>query len=120
MATKPFTALTSPNPLGNSRVITWAALANGDDGVPWEGADFADRYAFVTNGTFGAAGSIQYEGSNDGVSWVILKNPQGTTIVKTAFGGEAVQENPRFVRPKVTAGDGTTALTAILYERRNR
>jgi hypothetical protein len=115
MAVKAYSVQTSPNPLNNSRVVTWA-LANGDTGVPYEGANFLDHYGTVT-GTFGVAGSVQFEGSNDLVAWTILKNPQGTAVTKTSAGGDMIQESPRYIRPNCTAGDGTTALSAVLFER---
>jgi urease gamma subunit len=70
-------------------------------------------------GTFGSGGSIQLEGSNDGTTWAILNDLQGTTIVKTAAGLEGVAELTRYVRPRVTAGDGTTALVATLLMRKS-
>jgi hypothetical protein len=60
----------------HARLVTWSGLLNTDDGDPFEGAEFADRTAQVF-GTFGAAGSVQLEGSNNGTNWNILADPQG-------------------------------------------
>jgi hypothetical protein len=69
-------------------------------------------------GTFGASGSVSVEGSNDGVNYHTLRDPQGVSLTFTAAGLKAVLELTRFIRPRVTAGDGTTALTVTLVARR--
>ena len=111
----------TPRPGGalNTILISWIGLLNGDNGTAWEGADFADRTAQVL-GTFGAGGSINLEGSNDGTNWAPLTDPQGNAITKTAASIEYVSELPRFIRPNVTAGDGTTNLTLTVFGRRSR
>lgn len=96
--------------------VVWTGLLNGDDGSPIDWVGYSDRSVQFT-GTFGTGGSIQMEGSNDGTNWGILNDLQGSQIVKTATGIEGIAEVPRYVRPKVTAGDGTTSLTATLVLR---
>lgn len=92
-------------------VVTWAAIPNGNQGDgqggPWNGF-----FAFVT-GTFGVGGSIRLEGSNDGVNWAPL-SPAALTAAG-AFAPLGVTEHPKFIRPNVTAGDGTTALTVTAF-----
>lgn len=103
---------------GDYRVITWANLANGDSGTPVEIVGFSDRSVQVV-GTFGAAGSVTAEGSNDGTNYAALSDPQGSAITRTAVGVKAVSELTRYFRPRVTAGDVTTALTVIALFRRS-
>ncbi len=105
-------------------VITWAALTQAglDSGVPYECPGAADRSVQVT-GTLGAAGSVRIEGSNvaapaSDADWFVLTDPQGNALNLTALGGEAVTEITRWIRPRVTAGDGTTSLTVRLLARR--
>jgi len=101
----------------NSHVITWTGLLNGDDGSPIEMPGHSIRSVqFV--GTFGAGGTIQIEGSNDGTNYVVLTDLQGNNISKTAAGIEGVQEVTRYIRPRVTAGDGTTTIDATMLLRR--
>lgn len=99
---------------GESSVFTWTPLANGDDGAPLEYGSFADR-SIQFAGTFGAGGTVVLEGSNDGVNYVVLTDPQGNAITKTSASIEAVTEATRYVRPRVTGGDGTTAISAHLF-----
>jgi hypothetical protein len=109
----------NPNGQGNGVLITWTGLLNGDTGAPVEGVDYADRTLQIS-GTFGAGGSVTIEGSNDGTNYLALTDPQGNAVTKTAAALEVIEESPRYVRPNVTAGDGTTSLTVTAWARRAR
>lgn len=104
---------------GDALVLTFTPMVNGDVGAASDCNSFGDRSIQVF-GTFGAGGSVALEGSNDGVNWFALRDPSSTTIALTAAGIKQVLEMTRFVRPHVTAGDGTTSLTAILFARRTQ
>jgi len=45
---------------------------------------------------------------------VMLTDPQGTALSFTAGGLSTILQNPKYVRPNVTAGDGTTSLTVAI------
>jgi hypothetical protein len=103
----------------HATLVTWSGLLNGDDGSPVNLSDFPDRTVqFI--GTFGVGGSVNFEGSNNGTNWIVLTDPQGNSITKTAASLEFTTETPLFVRPNVTAGDGTTNLTVIMFARTPR
>lgn len=103
---------------GSVRKIVWALLTTTNaDGYPAEWIQWADR-SIQFNGTFGAGGTIKMQGSNDGTNWFDLTDLQGNAISKGAAGIEACVELTQFVRPFVSAGDGTTNLTATLVMRR--
>src|SRR5579871_5058282 len=97
-----------------SRLATWAALANGDTGQPLELGDYASKTLSVT-GTFGAGGSVTLKGSNDGTNYFALTDPQGNALTFTAAGAKSVTELPRLIRPECTAGDGTTAIVCSIF-----
>jgi hypothetical protein len=99
--------------------ITWANLTNGgpDSGQPVQRPALVDRSVQVT-GTFGAAGTVVFEGSNDGVNYYTLTNPLGTAISVTAAGITQVTETSAWMRPRITGGDGTTSLTVTVCARR--
>ena len=101
--------------------IGWTPLANGDDGQPWDTQDFSQVSVQVL-GTFGAAGNLKIEGSNEvtPTNWALLNDVQGTALDVTAAKIEQVQEIPRWIRPRVSAGDGTTSLTVRLWGVRRR
>lgn len=103
-----------PESLHHTCVIaTWPGMQNGDDGQPIELANFADRTVQV-EGTFGAGGAIRIEGSIDGVNYEPLSDPQGNALDLTSAKIEAITELVRYVRPRVTAGDVTTAITVTM------
>jgi hypothetical protein len=105
------------SPSGRSRLVTWSGLLNGDAGSAVDWVDFADR-CFQVSGTFGAGGSLTIQGSNDGATWSTLADPQGTALTFTSARIEQALELPRYVRPSVTAGDGTTNLVVTLCMRK--
>lgn len=109
--------VTSITETERTKLITWSGLLNGDDGASSQWTDFADR-CFQVTGTFGTGGSLAIEGSNDNVTWHILSDPQGNPLTFTTGRIEQVLELPRYVRPRVTAGDATTDLVATLCMRK--
>lgn len=99
---------------------TWSALANGDDGTALSAATLSDKSVQVT-GTFGVGGTIIIEGSNDGgTTWATLNDSRGETTGALSFTGadlRTILENVERIRPRVTAGDGTTSLNVYVVSR---
>lgn len=113
---------TAENISGDGSVIkrTWTTLTTtNDNGSPFPFAAWVDRSVQVT-GTFGAGGTLRWEGSNDGTNYVALTDPQGNSLDFTAAKIEAVTEICALARPRVTAGDGTTSLVVTLVARNGR
>lgn len=102
---------------GSSVMYSWRDMANGDSGEPIDGAEWGDRAVQVV-GTFGAGGTIVWEGSNDGTNYVTLKDSFNVATSFTAAGIATVIDVPRYCRPRVTAGDGTTSLSVYALSRR--
>ncbi len=98
-------------------IIGWTGLLNGDTGAVVEMVDYADKTVTIT-GTFGAGGTLTLQGSNNGTDWFSLTDPQANAIAKTSASMEIIIEGPRYIRPNVTAGDGTTSLTVQMCCRR--
>jgi hypothetical protein len=105
-----------PNAQMDGDTVTWSAVPNGNQGSAYAG-DWLEAFFQVT-GTFGVSGSVQIEGSNDGANWVKL-TPAALTAAGL-FAGLGVTERPRFIRPNVTAGDGSTALTVTGFFKKLR
>ncbi|MCU1273068.1 MAG: hypothetical protein JWO48_499 [Bryobacterales bacterium] len=101
----------------NAHYVSWTPLANGDSGTPYGMPGFADRTVQIA-GTFGVGGTVVIEGTVDGTNYATLSDPQGNAISKTAAGIEAVSELVKLIRPRVTAGDGTTSITVALIARK--
>ena len=130
MATRSFTvAIPSYHHGANAPsalIVTWSGLLNGDDGAPFVCPNRADKSVQLL-GTLGAGGNARIEGSNkqaynaDGTSaglvtadYTTLNDPQANALDMTSLKMEQVLENPNCVRPRITAGDGTTNLTVVM------
>lgn len=102
-------------PMDGSTVV-WPLVPNGNQGdavaEDWLTA------SFQVAGTFGAGGSVQMEGSNDNAAWVKLS--PAALVAAGFFAPLAVNERPKYIRPNVTAGDGTTALTVTGFLKKLR
>ena len=93
--------------------MSWTPLANGDTGKPVYVGNLIDKTVTIT-GTFGAGGTILIEGSSDGgTTWVTMPNKNGATMSYTAAAIDLTDRSPTLIRPRVSAGDGTTALTVV-------
>lgn len=115
MATRGIT-VTRAN-IGNEKA-SWTGLLNADDGSPWVPGVYGDMTIQVL-GTFGVGGTLIVEGSNDGgTTYAPLTDPQGVAISFTLAGVEAILHYMERVRPRVTGGDGTTNLTAVIVARK--
>lgn len=105
-------------------VIRWV-LANGDTGDPVILPHASDK-CFHASGTFGVGGSVSLRGSNKAAPVVttdpILTAGEGgaNPVTKTAEGMEQVQENPLWIWPHVTAGDGSTSINCDLVVKGER
>lgn len=100
-------------------VVSWAALtqASLDSGDPINVEGAKSLTAYLLSGTLGAGGIVIWEGSHDGVTFFPLKSEIGApaAVSQTALlAPDMLKERPRFVRPRCTAGDGTTTLVPVL------
>lgn len=100
---------------GRSALYAWSGLLNGDTGTPLDPTPFGGATLQVT-GTFGVGGSLTLEGTVDGTNYAPLNTLAGAAIAVTAAGLVQIQSPGPYlnIRPRVTAGDGTTTLVATL------
>lgn len=100
-------------------LVTWGPLANGDDGG-FVSLGHLHIKTFQVFGTFGAGGTILLEGTlqQDGTQLQTLKDDAAALISLTAAGIKVVKENVTAARPRVSAGDGATSLTALMLAHR--
>lgn len=105
-------------------LVEWTGLLNGDDGSPYRAPVHADKTA-QTTGTFGAGGSVALQGSNDPAAasgnFAVLHRADGAAPDANMADAEPITplENPLWIRPLVTAGDGTTSLTLRVLFRKD-
>jgi hypothetical protein len=103
-------------------IFSWTGLLNGDDGAAVQAAAFGDKSVqFI--GTFGAGGTGRLQGQNAfldvAANYFNLRSPDSVVIGPTALGLLQVLENTTWVRPFISAGDGSTSLTCLLLCRPN-
>ncbi len=97
----------------------WEAVGDVDTGAPLGpdagGIDFADKTVQLV-GTFNNA-TIVIEGSNDGVTYVTLTDPQGNALSFSADAIEVILENPLYIRPSSSGGSGSADVDVIIVGR---
>jgi hypothetical protein len=81
----------------------------------------ADKTVQVT-GTFGGSASIAIQGSNDSTdgsdgTWFSLEGPGDSVLAFTAAGGDVIKENPIWMRPLLSSGNGSTDLDVFIFSR---
>jgi hypothetical protein len=103
----------------NIETWKWSSLQLNDDGAALELPGLADKTVQVY-GTFGGGGKVILEGACDPtiITWVPIHDPQGNALEFISAGIEQILENPLKIRPRVTAGDGTTSLTVVIICRK--
>ena len=110
------------------RVVTWTGLDGDDSGQLIELPRFSDKTVHVF-GTFGSA-TVTLYGSNDPraitdrnagtlfgsktASWVALTDTLGNNLAPTSAALKTILEDPLYILPVVTGGDGTTSLSVII------
>lgn len=101
---------------GDGALFTWTPVTQADTGAAIERGSYGDRSVHV-KGTFGSGGTCLIEGSNDGVTFVTLKDSLGNAMSFTAEGIADVGPAVAYIRPRVSAGTGVS-LTIIMFARK--
>lgn len=97
--------------------VSWAGLlqSSTDSGSPFIPNGKFTNYSVQATGTFGAGGAVALQGSQDNVNWATLDDESGTAVsLVAATKVWRVSNLPRYVRPLVTGGDGTTNLAVVV------
>lgn len=113
MATIAATRRTIDANFSNYVIREWAGLGLGDDGATELLPPIGDRTVQVS-GTFGVGGSVRLLGSLDGVEFAPMTDPQGNPLDFVQGKLESVMELVPYIRPLVTAGDGSTNVRVTL------
>lgn len=116
MATQAWTADASVRKFGTAALLLSVAMEGADTSQVKEDGGYADR-SFQVNGTWGSA-TLVFEGSNDGTTYVTLKDSTGAAMSFTADALVQIGQITRHFRVRTTGGTGT-ALVATLFARQN-
>jgi len=105
-------------------IATWAGLAAGETGQAVVVGSSTPKTVQL-EGTFGG-GTVAIQGSINGSNWHTMSSVEiaaGIYVLLTGLSAPTLAtiiENPLYMRPVVTGGDGTTALTVYIgYSARN-
>jgi len=99
----------------------WTAIPSASTGTPDQISRFP-AHSIQIGGTFGGA-TVTVEGSDDGVTYFTLtgENPAGGADVPVSATAanrfDLPNVVPQHIRPKVTGGDGTTAITVTIISK---
>ena len=105
---------------GRTRRYVWTNLGNGDDGEPVSSPGAADMTVQVIHVAVGGGDTVILEGSLETgppSNFFQMRDGGDNLISFTSADGELVAPMAVFIRPRVTAGDGTTNFTVILLVR---
>ena len=100
----------------HAHTVTWGPIANGDTCDALVMPYSADRSIQIT-GSFAGAGSILFEGSNDGTNYATLVDVFNVPLVFTAADLRQIIAASLYVRPRMTAGSGTLTAIVLLLRR---
>lgn len=88
--------------------IKWLSITETDTGAPVRNLQ-GRGIAVQTVGDFTTSGAVTLEGSNDGVTYVTLKDRGGTSVVMIAATTVwYIIDFPALVRPRATAGSSVS------------
>lgn len=93
-------------PQPDTILCTWASLAGTETGQSVS----ISRWPIKTIQASGTFTTITPQGSNDGVTWFPLNDPQGVDIAFAAVGMAAIQENPVYIRVLAVGAAGCTVI----------
>jgi len=106
----------TPGEVHRVNTASWLNMQASDEGVPFGVSGSNDRSVQVF-GTFGGA-AVEIHGSNDGVNYALLSDPQGIALSFTTSKIEFVTELTLYMKPVISGGDGTTNLNVIALVRK--
>lgn len=97
---------------------TWAGMLLNHAGLGVLASGFPDKTVQIV-GTFGGC-SVVIEGSNNSTdgndgNWTVLSDPFNSSLSFTSSGLKQILENTKYVRARISGGDGTTSITVILF-----
>lgn len=103
----------------NINLVTWAGLGQGDTGQALELPNYSDK-TMQSVGDYSGSASVSMRGSNEGATYSVLNDGAGNALTNTADAVKTVLENPRFIKPTIASGDGSTSITVTLLIRKER
>lgn len=105
----------------NCVIHTWTLTTADHTGEAIELPMSSDRtIQFTDTSSSWGGATASLEGSLDGTTYFILTDPQGNAISKTDDGLEAVLENVRYLRPRLSVVGTAASVKCVLMSRNQR
>ena len=106
---------------GQAIQYAWTLTQASPAGEPVKAHDYGDRTVQIGGdaAVFDGA-TVSLQGSNDGVSWFALTDPQGNAISAAASRLETVMETPFYTRAFSSGGGASQNVPVLLFCRRTR
>lgn len=99
---------------GEAWRVQWPLLAGSDDGEAIVLNAYRDR-SVQAEGTFDS-GTVTMKGSNDGgTNFEGVRDPSSTALTFTAAGLKGVLEAAHKIKPVVSGGGGSCAITVTMF-----
>jgi hypothetical protein len=95
------------------KLYTWANVTAADTASAIECGGYVDKSVQFT-GTFNGATAVM-KGSNDGITFETLTDPQGNDISKTAVDLEQITEATRHIQPTFSGGGGSQSISVTIF-----
>ncbi|HDY84537.1 MAG TPA: hypothetical protein ENH74_02495 [Methylophaga sp.] len=99
---------------GGGLKVIWAGLTETDTADAWNGGIMFPEKSVQVEGTHG---TTVIEGSNDETNYETLTDRQGGNVSFVADGIREIEENPRQIRPRVSAGTSVSVNVTIIVSR---
>lgn len=106
-----FTKIDTGNSL--SIIRQWPAMPAASEGDAHPHNQYADKSVQISGVLSGA--TVYIEGSNDGTNWATLTDVLGAPLALTAACIKTIIEATHLIRPRVSGGDGSTAVDVTIY-----
>ena len=106
-------AKTDQSFLQSHHITQWTPLTttNADGAPTGYASNGMGGVTFQVAGVIGVGFAMVIEGSNDGTTYYTLNDQANAPVTFAALGLKTVRDAPLYMRPRVTGGDGTTAVT---------
>jgi hypothetical protein len=91
----------------HARIYKWEGLLQNDDGAALQ----VDEFHHITIhgfGSFSGGAGLNILGSNSGTNFAVTKKHDVGSMILTADSVETLLTEPRFIKPSITSGNGST------------
>jgi hypothetical protein len=96
--------------------MSWPTFNSTGNGTQFEAPNLPDKTVTVYGTYVSGGGTILIQGSEVGGTglWFTLNDPQGNALSIATGKVETILENPRYIRPRMSAQASTTSVNVVI------